>query len=91
MKPLHHCVVGKLQIQIFFSLSFSNILGTKSRKLLLTFFNHCWHSGIPDAWRKVIVIPILKNNEPGNQFNSYGLISLINVLEKPWNGRLLQG
>ncbi|GFR26034.1 uncharacterized protein TNCT_189271 [Trichonephila clavata] len=47
---------------------------------LLAFINQNWKNGLPSAWRKAIIVPILKPNEPAESIGSYRPISLTNIM-----------
>lgn len=61
--------------------------------IILKFYNNIWTGGLyPKSWRTSIVIPMLKQNKPRNDLNSYRPIALTNclakLLEKMANNRL---
>ena len=58
-------------------------LSRKNRTYLTYLFNHLLRLGhFPTCWKRVKVVPIPKSNKPGNDPNSYILISLLSTLGK---------
>lgn len=65
----------------------------EARKKLLYIYNSIWQKGIfPESWKNYLICPILKNNKPHGDPESYRPISLasclLKVLEKMVKNRL---
>jgi len=63
---------------------FIHNLGPKATKILITIYNKLWNSkdNLPDEWKKVIIVLILKPGKPANLISSYRPIALTSVLVK---------
>ncbi|VDO03841.1 unnamed protein product [Rodentolepis nana] len=58
-------------------------MGPKAKETMLTLFNKIWETSlVPNQWKFVIVIPVLKNGKYPSNFDKYRLISLKSVLAK---------
>ncbi|GFQ86799.1 uncharacterized protein TNCT_342001 [Trichonephila clavata] len=57
-------------------------LGDSAKMTLLAFINQTWKNGLPSAWRKAIIVPILKPNKPAENIDSYRPISLTSIMCK---------
>ena len=61
---------------------FMKHLGGKALNAILNLFNLIWKMGVPDSWRKAIIIPILKPNKDPAEVDSYRPIALTSILAK---------
>jgi ribonuclease HI len=58
-------------------------LGPKGKQLLLDIVNESWTTGAcPQDWRNATIVPLLKNNKPVAQLESYRPVSLTSCLAK---------
>ncbi|KAI5731334.1 hypothetical protein M8J77_008389 [Diaphorina citri] len=58
-------------------------LPTISKRQLLGIFNNIWQSGnIPEQWRKIIVVPFIKQGKPIDNYKSYRPIALASCVLK---------
>ncbi|KAI5754580.1 hypothetical protein M8J77_009716 [Diaphorina citri] len=57
-------------------------MGTKAKLKMLEFLNLVWRKTLPAAWKKAVIIPILKEGKPEESIESYRPISLTSQLAK---------
>jgi hypothetical protein len=58
-------------------------LGEVFRSFMLDTFNRSWREGVcPQAWKDVVIVPILKPGKPEGQLDSYQPIVLTSCLVK---------